>query len=325
MKFSSLLLSLTTFGAASVMAFPVANGARDLQPVRRSEAPTATATPSATATSTESSVSSVTETATSSSAEPTETGTYLYSTITDSDASAPQPTTRTTTSSSSTSTTTETQMPQETDSVSSSGSSRNVDLSRAVVVRVRETVVIREQIIVERPILVAVQLNVRVQQTIIVNHITNVFQSRFDNWDINVVNQLALIIAQQFGVLSRAGNRGFDRIDSRQFNAFVERFVQQFQVFQQIRLVDVQKFIVVVQRFDINQLASFFGRSQLLFSQNTFDRFNVNNDFGVFVQQLSNMLFLIQSGAFDSDGIFSLDGVTLIDGGLNLGRSSLQV
>lgn len=32
-------------------------------------------------------------------------------------------------------------------------------------------------------------------------------------------------------------------------------------------LVDVQEFIVILQGFDINQLATFFGRSDVLFSQ----------------------------------------------------------
>ncbi|KAG8819626.1 hypothetical protein FRC19_009636 [Serendipita sp. 401] len=323
----SALFSFTILGASSSLAFPLFGGGagglhqRELYtPVRRTEIPSATPTATESEVAASSTTDSESATAT---AEPTETSsvdntnTYVYSTITATDSLSAEPSTRTETSTSETSTTTETtEYPQATDSVSRDRN--NGDISRSVIVRVRETVIIREQIIVERPVLVAVQVNLNVRQTIIVQQIQIAFQNRFDNWDINVVNQLARIIAQQFGILSRAGNRGFDRLDNDNFNRFISKFIQQFQIFQSIQLVDVQGFIRVLQRFDVNQLATFFGRSDALFNQDILNQLGINNDFSVFVGQLKQLVILVQGNSFNDDGIFNLGDALLVNGGLDL-------
>lgn len=69
-------------------------------------------------------------------------------------------------------------------------------------------------------------------QTIIVNEIQNVFINRFDHWDITVVEQLSLVISQQYDVLGRSSNHGFQELDNLVFNEFVTEFISHFQVFQ---------------------------------------------------------------------------------------------
>lgn len=160
-------------------------------------------------------------------------------------------------------------------------------------------------------------------QQIFFNQFQGVFRSRFDNWDAIVVNQLASLVAQHFDLLSRHGNRGFDVLNQNIFNTFVSKFVQQFSVFQQygcfklaalicysllnrIQLVQVQQLVVLFQQFNAVQVQTFFGRSDLLFGQDVFDQFNINNNFDAFVQNLVGMLDSIQGGAFNNDGIFNL-------------------
>jgi hypothetical protein len=71
-----------------------------------------------------------------------------------------------------------------------------------------------------------------VRQTIIVNHIRDSFFNRFDNWNQNVVDQLGLVISQQFDILTRSRNNGFDNLSNDQYNRFVSKFISQFEVFQ---------------------------------------------------------------------------------------------
>lgn len=56
--------------------------------------------------------------------------------------------------------------------------------------------------------------------------------SRFDNWDQNVVDELGLVISQQFEILTRSRNSGFDNLSNDQYNRYVSKFISQFQVFQ---------------------------------------------------------------------------------------------
>jgi hypothetical protein len=89
-------------------------------------------------------------------------------------------------------------------------------------------------------------------------------------------------------------------------------------------LVDVQQFVTVLEGFGVNQLGTFFGRSDSLFSQvslssllrlptnltrlsqDTFNRFNVQNDFKVFVQQLTVIVQSVSGDSFNSDDLFGL-------------------
>ncbi|KAG8812244.1 hypothetical protein FRC17_002125 [Serendipita sp. 399] len=305
------------------MAFPLFGGAGEIHPrglytpIRRTEIPSPTPTEeseSVSSTTTDSTSATATATPTETSSVDT-TNTYLYSTITATDSLSAEPGTRTETETPETSATTETEYPQATETVSRDLG--NVDVSRAVIIRVKETVVIRERIIAERPVLVAVQVNLNVRKTIIVQQIQIALQNRFDNWDIVIVNQLARVIAQQFAILSRAGNRGFDNIDNGRFDQFVSKFVQHFQIFQAIQLVDVQKFIGILQGFDINQLATFFGRSDALFNQDILNQRGINNDFSIFVQQIQELVVVVQSNSFNDDGIFNLGDALLVNGGLD--------
>jgi len=275
----------------------------DANLARRTDAPTSTDTATATATATDS-VS--TTSASSSSATPTDT--FLYSTITNTDSLSWSTYTQTQPESTNTvSTSTSTEYPQST-----SGVVESVQITE--IIHVFETIKVTEVVVVQQPVFIAVQVNVFVQQQIFVNQFQQVFINRFNQWDPNVVGQLGLIISQQYEVLVRASNSGFQSFNNDNFNAFVGKFVEQFQVFQSIQLVDVQQFVTVVHGFSISQLGSFYGRSDALFSQAIFEQFSINNDFSVFVQQLSPMIDAISSSAFNSDGIFELNDSLLVSG-----------
>ncbi|PVF99753.1 hypothetical protein CPB86DRAFT_275292 [Serendipita vermifera] len=303
----SAILSLASLGATATLAFPLFHfgdtdvDRRDIAlPVaRRTEEATAEATATVESSATE---STPTPTATESAAEEsaTETATYLYSTITDSPDRA-QETTRTRTRQTETaSATAETEFPRQT------GSSENFNFDNAVIIHQREFITVTEVLVIEKPVLVAVQVNLNVRQELIVSRFQDNFRNRFNLWDQAVINHLGLLIAQQYDLLSRIGHGGFNQLDVVNFDAFVNKFVQQFQVFQAFQLDDVRLLAQLLQNLNVSQLATFFGRSDALFSQGIFDQFGINNDFNIFVAQLPNILNAIQGAQFNADDLFGL-------------------
>jgi len=200
-------------------------------------------------------------------------------------------------------------------------SSRGNDGAETVIVVIAEVETVTRVVVVERAVLVAVEVNVEFRRNDFGKRFRNRLRRKFRNWDDDNIDQLLIILIQQYEILSRYGNGRFRDTDNDRYERFAERFLRQFDSFENYDNDDISALIVVLQDFDARDLLNFFGKSDSLYRRYR-ERGN-NNDFRGFVDAIDEILEFLDEDDFDVDDIFDLAELLVED--LNVDQLNLFI